>query len=148
MVVVIMGIIGAIAVPRLSRAGTGTRMAALVEDLTIMNNAVELYKVEHNGVIPTRVAQLTEYSDEAGNTQTTFGYPYVFGPYLHKIPPLPLGSNRGSTGITNNGQPGDNDGIGWWVNPVTGVVHANLPDSEQSQDGVQFNQAAFGGSLK
>ncbi len=147
MVVVIIGIIGAVAVPRLSRGSAGAEEAALAQDLAILTQAVELYKVEHLGKPPTTKAQLIKPTDEAGNTSNTQVYPYIYGPYLLKVPSLPIGTNKGESDITTTGNPGDTSGAGWWVDPDTGDVRANAPDSDLTTEGVQINTIK-GGQFK
>jgi prepilin-type N-terminal cleavage/methylation domain-containing protein len=107
LVVVILGILGAIAVPRLSGLGSDADEVALAQNLAILSRAVEVYKAEHLGAPPTSRDQLTMYTDEAGTTKAAMGYPFIFGPYLHELPALPLGSNRGKRGLTSGGSPGD-----------------------------------------
>ena len=147
MVVVIIGIIGAIAVPRLSRGSTGAAEAALAQNLAILTQAVELYKAEHLGKPPTTKAQLTKPTDEAGNTNDTKVYPYIYGPYLLQVPRLPIGTNKGENDIVTTGNPGDSGGAGWWIDPNTGDVRANAPDSDLTSDGVQINTIK-GGQIK
>lgn len=139
-VVVIIGIIGAVAVPRLAGAGSGAREVALAQNLAIMTRAVEMYKAEHLGEPPTTAAQLLQFSDEDGNTKASRGYPFVYGPYLHKMPALPLGTNRGKTDIVAVGSPGDTATAGWWIDPDTGDVRANAPDSDLTSEGVKVNE--------
>ncbi len=147
MVVVILGIIGAIAVPRLSRGSAGAEEAALAQDLAILTQAVELYKAEHLGKPPTTKAQLLKPTDEAGNTSNSQVYPYIYGPYLLTMPKLPLGTNKGEDDIVSTGQPGDTGGAGWWVDPDTGDVRANAPDTDMTSGGVQVNTIK-GGQIK
>jgi type II secretory pathway pseudopilin PulG len=139
MVVVILGIIGAIALPRLGRLGESAGESALIHDLAVIARAVEQYKAEHAGSIPTSEEQLTQYSDAAGNTSETPGGPFIYGPYLHKMPELPVGDNKGETGIVATGSPGQAAGAGWWIDPGTGDVRANAKDAELTRDGKPIN---------
>ena len=91
--------------------------------------------------------QLTEFSDSAGsNTKPTKDAPagIVYGPYLKKVPPLPVGSKKGATGVfhTNDGAampPGGTVNDGWWYNSVTQEIRANLPGADQDGDGDAYN---------
>jgi prepilin-type N-terminal cleavage/methylation domain-containing protein len=136
-VIVIIGILAAIAIPRLSRGAAGASESALSSNLAILRNSIDLYAAEHDGKFPTVLNykdQLTRYSDVTGtqfaDTKTD---PCKYGPYLRKIPPLPLGpsKNRDSDVFVDGstGNPGDNPG-GWFYNPNNGNVRANLPDTE------------------
>jgi general secretion pathway protein G len=132
-VVVILGIIGAIAIPRMSRGASGAGESALIADLAALRNAIELYKAEHNGSLPTAddiVVQLTTYSNLAGATQATPSATHVYGPYLHAIPTLKVGANKGNSGIAA----ATADGVGWIYDATTGRIRANA--TETSSDGV------------
>ena len=133
-VVVILGIIGAIAIPRMSRGASGAGESALIADLAALRNAIELYAAEHDGTYPTAadvVAQLTQYTDVAGDAQATSDATHVYGPYLHSIPTLKVkGTRKGSNGIAA----ADAAGIGWIYVAATGKITAN--SSETSSDGV------------
>ena len=98
-VVVIIAIIGAIAIPRMSRGAAGAADSALTGNLSVLRSAIDLYQTEHGGKFPTAAgieAQLTKYSDPFGATSDTKGGEFTFGPYLRKVPPLPVGANRGA----------------------------------------------------
>jgi len=138
-VVGIIGIIAAIAIPRFSRATVGAMDAALTGDLAVMRNAIDMFKAEHGGTFPTLaniVAQLTTYSDASGNTNATKTTTYIYGPYLRKVPPLPVGAKRGKTGIDDE----DGASIGWIYNVTTGDIKANCTDSEVDAAGTKYNE--------
>ncbi len=129
-VVVIIGIIGAIAIPRLSRGAEGASDSALAGDLAVMRNAIDLYATEHNGEYPdlaTFEAQLTQYSNLAGATNSTKTATHVYGPYLRKVPALKVGAEAGSNTLTDTlGTPTH----GWVYNENTGAIYANTDASE------------------
>lgn len=101
-VVTIMGIITAIAVPRMSRAAQGANSNALHATVTNVRKAIDAFYAEHNqypGYDPTTktpdgdlfIDQLTMYTDFAGYTQATYGSGYEYGPYLrHPFPKNPI----------------------------------------------------------
>lgn len=137
-VVVIIGIIAAIAIPRMSRGSAGAADAALTGDLAIMRNAIDLFSAEHVGAFPTAAnieAQLTTYTDAAGDAQAARDATHIYGPYLRKVPPLPVGAKKGSTGIAA----GDGNGVGWIYAAATGDITANCPDSETDVAGKRYN---------
>ncbi len=148
-VVVIIGVIAAIAIPRASRGARRSGASALVMDLSVMQKAIELYAAEHGGKYPSEdvVHQLTEYSDSTGNStnatkDTAVGI--VYGPYLKKFPPLPVGSKKGAVGVfhIDDGAalpPGGMVDDGWWYNSVTQEIRANLPGADQDSDGDAYN---------
>ncbi len=51
-VIVIIGIIAAIAVPRMSNAVAGARESVLKADLRALRTAIDLYAIEHDGSPP------------------------------------------------------------------------------------------------
>jgi prepilin-type N-terminal cleavage/methylation domain-containing protein len=135
-VVAIIAVLAAIAIPRMSRGSRGAGDAALTADLSVLRNAIDLFAAEHGGTYPTAVEQLTQYTDGAGNTQDTKDTTHIYGPYIRKIPPLPVGAKKGCTGISDM----DGDGVGWLYDPDAGAIKANCEDSETDDAGKQYNQ--------
>jgi prepilin-type N-terminal cleavage/methylation domain-containing protein len=138
-VIVIIGIIGAIAIPRMSRGAAGAADSALTANLSVLRNAVDLFHTEHSGTYPTLAqieAQLTTYTDDFGATNASKTGAFVYGPYLRAIPPLPVGSKRGSTGFSTD----VSNAAGWYYNQATGEIRANLPDDEQDDRGMSYNK--------
>ena len=137
-VVVIMGIIAAVAIPRLSRGSAGAADSALASNLAVLRNGIDLYSAEHNGAYPTAAAvsqQLTQYSDEQGNVSATRDSTYVYGPYVRKAPPLPVGLRKGKTGIAA----ADATDVGWIYNATNGDIKANCTDTEKDASGKAYN---------
>lgn len=129
-VVVILGLIAAIAIPRTSRGAAGAADSALAADLATMRNAIEIYKTEHGGTLPTLAdfeAQLTTYTDAAGNTNATKTTTFIYGPYLSAIPRIKVGARKGSNGVAD----ADGDGVGWIYNATTGVISANASGNDE-----------------
>ncbi|MCC6286158.1 MAG: prepilin-type N-terminal cleavage/methylation domain-containing protein [Phycisphaerales bacterium] len=137
-VVVILGIIGAIALPRMSRGAEGAKDAALVADLTLLRQAIDLYQTEHEGTFPgaaTIANELTMYTDVTGATSATKTGAFIYGPYLRVIPALKVGSNRGDSTIAA----ADGAGVGWIYTASSGSIKANLGDGEVDAAGVKYN---------
>jgi len=129
-VVVVIGIIAAIAIPRMSRGAAGASDSALIADLAVLRNAIDLFATEHGGTFPTKAAivnQLTQYSDAAGVAQAAKDATHIYGPYIRQIPPLPVGARKGQTGIS------DVDGatIGWIYDETNGTIKSNTTDTEK-----------------
>jgi prepilin-type N-terminal cleavage/methylation domain-containing protein len=149
-VVVIIAIIGAIAIPKMSRGATGAGESALIQDLSVMRSAVDLYNAEHTTPIPASISLatpssnttvcminlLTEYSDSAGATvAATKGGIDIYGPYLRTgIPALPVGAMKGNTGITAT-VPGSSPAAscGWYWDGTT--FHCNCGSTEFDSTG-------------
>ncbi|MEL7483258.1 MAG: prepilin-type N-terminal cleavage/methylation domain-containing protein [Planctomycetota bacterium] len=124
-VVVILGIIGAIAIPRMSRGSEGAAESALKANLQALRGAIDLYAAEHAGSFPTLAnfeTQLTQYTDATGATSATKTGDFIYGPYLRSIPPLPVGTEQGSTDVTGTAGEADH---GWVYDAAAGTIISN-----------------------
>jgi general secretion pathway protein G len=87
-VVVILGILAAIVIPQFTEASTEAKTSSLCTDLQTVRSQIELYKVQHNDLLPgettgvTFEQALTQKTDIAGALAAAGAY----GPYLQKIP--------------------------------------------------------------
>ena len=156
-VVVILGLIAGIAIPRFTQASRGSAEAALRADLKMLREAIDLYAAEHNGDWPSLRAagdevgpqngeafkrQLTWYTAENGEASRTKDATYYLGPYLWKIPPLPVGSRAGKDAVatinyfSTPGIPGPD--YGWEVEHYFGRIRANLPLEEVGFNGIPY----------
>jgi len=138
-VVVIIGIIGAIAIPRMSRGAEGAADSALVANLAVLRNAIDLFVTEHEGTIPAAADienALLQYSnlaaDDFGTKDSAAGR--IYGPYLRAIPPLPVGAKKGANGIAAI----DGAGVGWIYTAADGSIRANTTTEEDAL-GVLYN---------
>jgi hypothetical protein len=136
----------------MSRGSQGASDSALGANLAVLRNAVDLYQTEHQaypaaGVGATSadlLRQLTQYTDGAGtsNATATKDTGHSFGPYLRKIPPLPVGSKKGQSTIkiaaTDTEAPGTSTEA-WIYYPTTGEVKANLIVTELDGKDVAYN---------
>lgn len=137
-VVVIIGIIGAIAIPRMSRGASGAADSALTADLAVLRNAIDLFHTEHASTYPaaaTIANQLTQFTDDAGQAQANKDQTHIYGPYLRAIPALPVGANKGRTGIAA----ADAAGVGWIYTEATGIIKANTVAGEADDRGVLYS---------
>lgn len=141
-VVVIIGIIAAIAIPKMSRGSAGAGDSALQGNLAVLRNAVELYNSEHaalpSGTAANVIDQLTAYTNSNGQLNLTktkdVANGYSYGPYLRKMPPLPVGSKKGKNGLkvaTSATAPASADVEAWLYYTDTGEIRANLDDAEK-----------------
>ena len=151
-VVVIIGIIAAIAIPRMSRGSQGASDSALAGNLSVLRNAVDLYQTEHQ-TYPAATAgdtqavferQLTKYTDGTGasNATGTKSTTHTYGPYLRKLPALPVGTKKGqaTVKIALDTDVPSATGEAWIYYPSSGEIKANLPDSEVDAKNVPYNQ--------
>jgi general secretion pathway protein G len=101
-VVIILGILAAIVIPQFTNASTDARKNSLTSQLQTVRSQIELYKLQHNEILPDFATkqwdQMTAQSDVAGTTGT--GALFPFGPYLQQTPTNPLNSGTTVTVIT------------------------------------------------
>jgi len=102
LVVTILGILAALAMPTFQGHIAKARESAAKDNLRVMRNQIELYKLQHKGIPPGYVngaplpiellgPQFAKTTDEAGvaSLSTVPSYPYVYGPYVKKMPENP-----------------------------------------------------------
>jgi prepilin-type N-terminal cleavage/methylation domain-containing protein len=138
-VVVIIAIIGAIAIPKMSRGAAGANDSAVVQDLTTMRSALDLFATEHGGTYPTAAGllpQMTTYTDINGNTNATKTTTFIYGPYLKSVPLLPVGTNKGLNTITTTGPAGTGT-FGWYYDGAS--IWANDPATDVDATGTAYN---------
>ena len=128
--VMILGIIAAIAIPRMSRGSAGAQEAALKANLRVLRDAIDRYAAEHDGKFPAILTALTKYTDAAGAVSDTKTSTYIYGPYIHRIPPCPTGPRIGETGWAAAGTDpptvvSNTPTVGWLYDPATGGVWVN-----------------------
>lgn len=111
-VVLILGIIATIAVPRVMRATINDGETALKQDLATIRSAIERYASDHRGTFPgaegdgaghkpaSELAfkyQLLFYSNQAGEISKEKNPAFPFGPYLRgEFPRATVGSRADS----------------------------------------------------
>lgn len=152
-VVVVLGVVAAIAIPQLSTGTHDSRLAELDTGLSECRHAIELYYHQHGNTYPGArrhtdgeavttalearsafVSQLTLYSDVHGTTSTTRSTRYKLGPYLKAgIPQNPFnGLASVDTDIreTSIGPLVTDGGTGWKFYVQTGRFVANDGDHD------------------
>ena len=122
-VVVIIGIIGAIAVPRMSSSAQNAAKSAVVSDQATLQRAIDMYATEHGGDLPhVGAANAKEFyqrlylkSDAFGAVSTSG----IFGPYINGIP-----ANRinGLNTIRRGGAGAGANTHGWRYDTVSGMI--------------------------
>ena len=152
-VISIIGIITAIALPRFSRGVGSSGAAALHQNLSVLRGALEFYSTQHRGTYPgatsdgvnaahteaSFVQQMTRFTDSDGQAQNTRDATFRYGPYLRKrMPPLPVGPYAGATGVqvvTGATVPAfvADDTIGWVYNDITGNIIPNLSSANMTK---------------
>lgn len=134
-VVVIIGIIAAIAIPRMSRGSAAAADSAVASNLAVLRNAIDLYHTEHGGTFYPPLAsfadQLTKFSNADGSTTSATkneGTGVIYGPYLRAVPPISVGTRKGSNGVGT----ADAAGIGWIYDVNTGSITPNAAGTDSA----------------
>lgn len=126
-VVTIMAILAARAVPNMIDATTDAKMSAMQSDEAALRNAIQRYRAEHRGDSPNIVAgtlpQLTSSTNATGTIGTGRNYPY--GPYLNEIPGNALNGYATVTANTGN-PPVLTNKVGWQYNQSAGRIWGGL----------------------
>lgn len=144
-VVIIVGLVGAIALPRMSRGAMLANDAAVAADLQVLRHAIDLYAIEHNGFFPGQrpsappmggdgtpqdmYNHMLQNSKSSGATGTGAGFDY--GPYLMAMPALKVGQNASQQADEVTFQYAvpptvdEGTGTGWVYNPLSGQIIAN-----------------------
>ena len=144
-VVVILGIIAAIAVPRVSSGSKNAAESALRANLATIRNFIDHYYVEHKFTFPGAKTdgvnaaktpeafkrQLKDFTNADGIVSVAINPAFPYGPYLRSIfPSQTVGNSVGKNTVkimelnqplvANNG-----DDFGWMYNITTGQFIAN-----------------------
>lgn len=125
MVIVILCIVAAIAVPRASHAAAQNRTSDMVGKLHLVRSQIELYKAQHADLLPGQkvirgdITQ-ADFIDAMTNRSAVDGY----GPYIKQMPENPFVAGDAADDITcvndADAVPTGTEGTGWWLNAATG----------------------------
>jgi len=138
-VVVIIGILAAIAVPKLSNASQVARENSLKDDLRLLRTAVGVYKTQHfvnpgyPGGDATQTAtqqavfdQLLQFTDANGNTAAGSSAVFKYGPYMNQMPANPLNGSSDWKILSDYDTFVADGTTGWLYQPSTGLLKANV----------------------
>ena len=148
-VVTIIGIIAAIAVPRFSTVTTRATSEALKATVAHVSKSSDCYYAEHDhypGYDPGNgppngekfVEQLTMYTSAAGVPSETYGSPHVYGPYLRKpfpANPFNLLSTVHVKAASNAPDPAEGS-VGWVAVLSHGYFGVSASDADLDKVGV------------
>jgi general secretion pathway protein G len=137
-VMLIMGVLAAIAIPRIGTGSERAKAEAVAASLAQVRTCIEVYKAEHQGRIPDLqfVAQMTQYTDDQGNTSADPSPKLPFGPYLRDIPRNPYSGSATVRFLTSAGQAQEARSVdrGWTYNVATGEFAADCSDTRVTVD--------------
>lgn len=146
-VVVILGILAMIVLPRFSNASAMARASMLADDLRVMRTQLEVFKSQHNGQPagyidgePIKGASEEAFRLAMTSASTaafdfaepgTAGFPY--GPYLREIPTNPLNGKDSVQIIQDDEEFPDegDDSDGWVYQPRTLKFMADSPGQDE-----------------
>ena len=118
-VVIILGILAAIVIPQFTNASTEARKNSLLSQIQTLRSQIQLFKLQHNDVLPDLVAnqwsQLLSKTNLSGAVDNTAAG--IYGPYLESTPKNPLNTNStvaAAAGAT----------VGWIYDVTTGALTA------------------------
>ncbi|MHC4519820.1 MAG: type II secretion system protein [Planctomycetota bacterium] len=147
--VVILGILGAVVLPVYQGHAAEANVSAAKSNLEAIRTQIQLYKMEHRGVLPgfafgagvtegTLANQLvgTSTEDGAASANRTPSNPFICGPYLLKIPANTLNKKSNIMYSTNFAADAGVKDSGWLYNRDTGQMCLNYPGSDD--DGVAY----------
>lgn len=166
-VVIILAILAAIAIPQFTSATVDARMSALDANLSAVRGALEQYRVQHGMTFPGAAAsqgagaacvggvagnaaagtveamqqQLQFFSNAAGQTCSVAAPGFRFGPYLPRGLPLEPFSNSALIAVTNDANAivpaAGAAAVGWAYNAGTGQFIVN--NGANDPDGRAFS---------
>ncbi len=150
-VVAIIGILAALAIPKLQGNTTQAKEAAAKDMLFTLRTQIELYKIDHGGVRPgyigaiqapgaTLVNQFIGISKATGAAMSSAipSSDYPYGPYLGNMPKNPF-NNKADIKYVVNGTAfatAADDTTGWLYTKETGKVALNTKGEDTT--GVKY----------
>lgn len=130
-VVIILGILAAIVLPKFSNASQEARASMLADNLRLFRSQIQVYKEQHMGIPPgpdagTFCDQMTKASNRNGETAAPGTPGFGFGPYFSQMPGNPI-NGKNTVMIIGAGRfpmaaTGDN---GWVYQPSTIMFSAD-----------------------
>lgn len=110
-VILILGILAAVAAPRMFDTATTARENGTKQSLAVLRDAIELYKAE-NASYPPAASLATALK------------PYIKGPF----PSVQVGANKNANVVASTQDPiatAEAGGAGWVYNATTGAISVN-----------------------
>ena len=125
-VVVILGILGAIVIPQFRPAATEAKTSRLCSDLQVMRVQIGMYKIQHNDNLPGTAAgvdfvqAMTNKTDKNGALDAAG----LYGPYVPRIPGNPFNDldTVEIDGVLGGGS------HAWHYNTTSGAFNADTDD--------------------
>jgi general secretion pathway protein G len=142
LVVILLAILAMIVIPNLGQASTDTKISSLRTNLQTIRTQIQNYRMQHMDYPDaTFEAQMTRFTDKAGDAMAARDETHTVGPYLLSIPINPVSQSCAIRIVSKQGTvfaPPSTEG-GWWYNSTTGEFRADLTDSCLVPDGTKYN---------
>lgn len=148
-VVAILGIMAAIVIPTFRGNVATAKESASKSNLMALRTQIELYKLQHNGYPPGYVngagAPITTVSlqligtttvDGQASTSTIPSEPFLYGPYLKKIPKNPFNNHSTIAYASDFAAEADGTSSGWLYKQATGEIAINWTGTDK--EGIAF----------
>lgn len=122
-VVVILGVLAAIVIPRFTNASEQSKNAALRSSLRVMRAQIELYRIRNQDLLPGQTVT-------GGNIVEADFFGNLSGMYIQRLPKNPyidVDANKSTLACANGAgdSPAGDDSTAWWVNAANGDFRAN-----------------------
>ncbi len=148
-VVVILGILAAIVLPQVSTASQESRDNMLKENLRILRTQIGIFRAQHLDSSPgvdnggnldadLFVSQLTNYSNQLGQTNNAKTLEFCYGPYLSRMPKNPINS-KDTVLVVDVIPDAATDNFGWIYIPADNIICSDSIGSDtQGTDYFEF----------
>ncbi len=152
LVVTILGILAALVMPTFQGHIVKARESAAKDNLRVMLNQIELYKLQHKGIPPGYLdgsgapealmqLQFTGITTETGaaSFSSVPSEPYIYGPYIKKLPENPYNKLSNITYVdeaTAFSAAVDGTSSGWLYKKETGEFKINWTGTDS--EGIAF----------
>ena len=141
-VVVILGIMAAIVVPKFSGATDEARDSMLRENLRMIRTQLGIYTIQHRDFAPglddsdtpsegAFINHMTLHSNVSGDTNAASSEEFRYGPYMSKIPKNPV-NGRSTVAVLAALPDAPPDTDGWIFVPTELVFRADVPGEDNS----------------
>ena len=123
--VVVFSVLASIIVPQFTLASSEAKLTELVSTLQKIRSQIELYRIQHNNLLPGQVISGGDIIEDnfvtALTTQGTDGC----GPYLEEIPVNVFNDLNTVTFVNAAAAVAEGtENTGWWLNAATGEFYA------------------------
>ena len=125
-VVVILAILAATVLPQFTNASSDAVESSIKQNLSVVRSQIELYRVQHNGQLPTTAFE-TQMLNATNKSGATTGAGLDYGPYVSRRFPLNTGCDQFQVQVVETA-PDYDDATptthGWMYSTVTGEFRA------------------------